>query len=986
MSGFATSTAPERASRHDRRGGSRFRAGLTAVAVALATVVALPAGVFAVDRSIPSFSAAVAEDFDTLASTTETTHTTLPAGWALAESGTGANGAYRGGTGSANSGDTYSFGATGSSERAFGTLRSGSVIPIIGASFSNDTGGTMTSLDISYIGEQWRAGVANRGAADRLDFQYSSDATSLITGTWTDVDALDFSSPQTSVPAAGALDGNAAANRTAVSSTITGLSIAAGATLWIRWLDFDIASSDDGLAIDDFSLTANGVAGDAAPEVLSTSPADGATGVPVDSEIAITFSEPVDVTGDWVTVECEVTGTRTDVQDESSDGTTFGFAYESDFAFNEECTVSIDAASVTDQDTDDPPDAMEADHIFSFTVIGDVCVDDPVATYEIQGDGDASPLQGDVVTTRGVVTGDFETFAALAGFYIQDPSGDGDTATSDGLFIFNGSRNDVDRGDLVAVTGEVVEFNGITELTDVTVTVCSIDQPIPTTSISLPEAENGDLEQNEGMHVSFAQELTISQNFFLGRYGQLTLSSDGRMYNPTNVYRPGTPEAIALAAENARRVIILDDGRTSQNPNPIPYIGEDGTNRAGDTITGLTGNVDYGLITSNSTTRDYRLQPTEPVVIDRENERTDEPEDVGGRIQVAAFNVLNYFDTIDRTGASCYPSGTRRDCRGADSEAEFTRQRDKIIAAVVAMDADIVGLMEIENDETGATEDLISGLNAESGAGTYDFIETGIIGGDAIKVALIYQPASVTPVGDFEILTTADDPRFLDDQNRPPLAQTFSENLSGRKLTVVVNHLKSKGSDCNHLDDPDTGDGQGNCNKTREAAAEAIVDWLDSDPTDSDDPDFMVIGDLNSYAREDPIVAFEDGGYVDLIREFIGSESYTYIFDGWSGNLDHMLGTESVVPQVTDVTEWHINTDEPSVIDYNTEFKTQDLYQPDAFRSSDHDPVIVGLDLTGGAYPIAKDECKDGGWRTFTDPTFRNQGQCVTWVHRERRG
>ncbi|MBA3435054.1 MAG: ExeM/NucH family extracellular endonuclease, partial [Chloroflexi bacterium] len=581
--------------------------------------------------------------------------------------------------------------------------------------------------------------------------------------------------------------------------------------------------------------------------------------------------------------------------------------------------------------------------------------------------------------------------SALAGFYIQDPVGDGSAATSDGLFIYNAAADDVAVGDVVGVTGEVVEFNGITELTDVSITVCSEDAAVPTTPISLPEDENGDLEQYEGMHVLFAQELTISQNFFLGRYGQLTLSSGGRMYNPTNLYRPGTPEAVAEADENARRVIILDDGRTSQNPNPIPYIGPGDTNRAGDTITGLTGNVDYGLITSNSTTRDYRIQPTAPVAIERENQRTAEPEDVGGRIQVAAFNVLNYFDTVDQAGASCYPSGTRSDCRGADSDLEFERQRDKIIAAITTMDADIVGLMEIENDASGdgtvdsAIEDLVSGLNEEAGAGTYDFIDTGIIGGDAIKVALIYQPGSVTPVGDYDTLTTAEDPRFLDDQNRPPLAQTFSENGTGQVLTVVVNHLKSKGSDCDDLGDPDVGDGQGNCNKTREAAAEAIVDWLATDPTDSDDPDFMIIGDLNSYAREDPIVAFEEGGYTNLNREFVGAEAYTYIFDGWSGNLDYALGSESVVDQVTDVTEWHINTDEPSVIDYNTEFKPQDLYQPDVFRSSDHDAVIVGLDLFR-SYPISKDECKDGGWRTFTDPSFRNQGQCIAWVNRQRGG
>ena len=730
--------------------------------------------------------------------------------------------------------------------------------------------------------------------------------------------------------------------------------------------------------------------GDAAPSVASTSPPDGATDVDRAANIEITFSEPVDVSGAWYSISCD---SGSYAATASGGPTTFTLDPEADFRAGENCTVTIDADGVTDRDG--TPDDMASDYVFSFTAGGvEACTPGGAGvtrTYEIQGAGDASPLVGQTVTSQGVVTGDFETFSALAGFYIQDPVGDGSAATSDGLFIYNAAADDVAVGDVVGVTGEVVEFNGITELTDVSITVCSEDVAVPTTPISLPEDENGDLEQYEGMHVTFAQELTISQNFFLGRYGQLTLSSGGRLYNPTNLFRPGTPEALAQADENARRVIILDDGRSSQNPNPIPYISGGDTNRAGDTIAGLTGNVDYGLITSDSTTRDYRIQPTAPVAIERENQRTAEPEDVGGRIQVAAFNVLNYFDTIDRAGASCYPSGTRSDCRGADSDLEFQRQRDKIIAAITTMDADIVGLMEIENDASGdgtvdsAIEDLVSGLNEEAGAGTYDFIDTGIIGGDAIKVALIYQPGSVTPVGDYDTLTTAEDPRFLDDQNRPPLAQTFSENGTGQVLTVVVNHLKSKGSDCDDLGDPDLGDGQGNCNLTREAAAEAIVDWLADDPTDSDDPDFMIIGDLNSYAREDPIVAFQEGGYTNLNREFVGAEAYTYIFDGWSGNLDYALGSESVVDQVTDVTEWHINTDEPSVIDYNTEFKPQDLYQPDVFRSSDHDAVIVGLDLFR-SYPISKDECKDGGWRTFTDPTFRNQGQCVTWVNRQRGG
>lgn len=207
-------------------------------------------------RSIIALGTPITEDFNTLA-TSGTTNTALPPGFALTESGGGArdNEQYAADTGSSNTGDTYSYGASGNSERAFGGLQSGTLIPLIGACFTNNTGSTITSLAVSYTGEQWRLGTADRGP-DRLDFQYSTDATSLTTGTWTDANALDFSGPVTT-GAIGARDGNAAANRTPVSSTITGLSIANGGMVFIRWVDLNVSGADDGLAVDDFSMTAN---------------------------------------------------------------------------------------------------------------------------------------------------------------------------------------------------------------------------------------------------------------------------------------------------------------------------------------------------------------------------------------------------------------------------------------------------------------------------------------------------------------------------------------------------------------------------------------------------------------------------------------------------------------------------------------------------------------------------------------------------------
>jgi len=271
------------------------------------------------------------------------------------------------------------------------------------------------------------------------------------------------------------------------------------------------------------------------------------------------------------------------------------------------------------------------------------------------------------------------------------------------------------------------------------------------------------------------------------------------------------------------------------------------------------------------------------------------------------------------------------------------------------MNADVVGLIEIENYPGDVpTADLVSGLNDMMGAGTYDFVATGAIGTDAIRQAFLYKPAAVSPVGAYAILDSSVDPRFLDDYNRPVLAQTFQDNTTGGIFTVAVNHLKSKGSDCNDIGDPDLGDGQGNCNLTRLAAAQALVDWLATDPTGSGDGDFLIIGDLNSYDKEDPIDALVAGGYTDLIYNFLGEDAYSYVFDGQLGYLDHALANLDLLDEVTGVTVWHINADEPDLIDYDMSFKqdAQDaIYAPDAYRSSDHDPVIVGLNVCDEVAP-----------------------------------
>jgi predicted extracellular nuclease len=426
----------------------------------------------------------------------------------------------------------------------------------------------------------------------------------------------------------------------------------------------------------------------------------------------------------------------------------------------------------------------------------------------------------------------------------------------------------------------------------------------------------------------------------------------------------------------------VDDATNAQNPDPIPFarggqpLSATNTLRGGDTVDGITGVLTYTWAGNAASGNAYRLRPIGALggtVPDFQptNPRPAAPEAVGGSLKVASFNVLNYFNTFGRTSCTFGVGGATAECRGADNAAEFERQAAKTVSAIVALDADVVGLIEIENDGYGpgsAIRDLVDRLNAVAGPGTYAVLDvdtaTGqanAAGTDAIKVGFIYRPASAMPVGTTAVLNTGAFGDFtlrngsVIGRNRPAVTQAFQDVAGGGRVVVSVNHLKSKGSSCADNaspvpSDPDTGDGQGNCNLTRTQAAKELVAWLAGDPTGTGDSDVLVIGDLNAYAKEDPVRAMTAAGYTDLIAEHIGERAYSYVFDGQWGYLDHALGSASLRPQVTGVTEWHINADEPPVLDYNTNFKTPnlvtELYAPDPYRSSDHDPVLIGLALT----------------------------------------
>ena len=604
--------------------------------------------------------------------------------------------------------------------------------------------------------------------------------------------------------------------------------------------------------------------------------------------------------------------------------------------------------------------------------------------YEVQGSGTASPLVGATVTVEGIVTGDFQdgdrdTSRNLRGFYVQDATGDGNAATSDGVFVFEGGNflTDVAVGDRVSVTGTVSEFFGETQISANAVSVLEAGSGnIAPVAVDLPVMDvvaNSDgelianLEQYEGMLVTFDDTLTVDEYFNYDRFGEIVLSAGDRPFQFTQTNDPSVAGYQTFLEELAARRITLDDGQSLQNPDPLafpaPGFSDDNNFRGGDTVTGLTGNVRFSRGSGGSGDEAYRIEYTVDPVFVTENPRPQSPEAVGGRLKVVSFNVLNYFTTLDTSGSS---TANGSDPRGADSAEEFARQTDKLVTAILGLDADVLGLVELENDflpgsSGNAIENLVDELNAITGAGTYDWVNPGqqfVDASDAISVGALYKTAAVQ-------IAAGTSPAILRDSNLPagfagetifdgpstnraPLAVSFEELSSGEIFTVAVNHFKSKGSIFDEPGNTDIGDGAGNNNAIRTQAAEALNAWLLSDPTNSGDPDYLLLGDLNAYANEDPLKALEAAGYTDLAEAFADGETpYSYLFDGQLGTLDYGLANESLFSQVTGATEWHINADEADALDYNLDFgRNPDLFDgSNPFRNSDHDPLIIGLDL-----------------------------------------
>lgn len=555
------------------------------------------------------------------------------------------------------------------------------------------------------------------------------------------------------------------------------------------------------------------------------------------------------------------------------------------------------------------------------------------AISAVQGGGAASPLAGQPVTVRGVVTLDAQT--GLGGFYLQDVAPDGDANTSEGLFVYTDKTpRTVKAGEVVQVSGTVKEFSGLTQLDTVTTLTSCGETTLPAAArVAFPLVKADALEAVEGMRVAVVTPMTVTDTFTLGRFGELGLSSGGRLFNPTNG-QGGSLES------NRLRTLRLDDLSSRQNPATIPYLTSadpaTATRRAGDTVTGLIGVMHFA-------NGNYKLQPTRAPVFQTTNPRPAAPKDVGGTLKVAGANVLNYFTTLGAAG------------RGATTPAEFERQKAKTVAALRGLNADVITLMEVENNGETALDNLVAALNAAAGKAEFASVKTGKVGTDAIRVAIIYRVERVNPIGAAQIDTA-------EVYSRPAVAQTFQQRDGGGVFTVVANHFKSKGS-C-----PTTGDvdqGQGCWNLLRVEQSRALLAFADK--LRAIDPDVLLMGDLNAYGEEDPIKTIEAGGFESLNKRIPAEDRYSYQFNGEFGYLDHALASSGLRGQVTGITEWHINADEPVILDYNTEFKatpdcksgtpagssctSPDLYAPTPYRSSDHDPVLVGLKLTQDATP-----------------------------------
>ncbi len=607
-----------------------------------------------------------------------------------------------------------------------------------------------------------------------------------------------------------------------------------------------------------------------------------------------------------------------------------------------------------------------------------------VSIEDIQGPGPTSPLVDQAVRTEGIVTADYPT-GGFDGFYLQTAGTGGDLdlaghTTSDAVFVYGAtSAAAVHVGEAVQVTGTVSEYHGLTELGAAVGGVVATDHPLAAVKpavLRVPTQE-AQRESLEGMLVAPEGPYAVTDNYATNQYGEVGLAiGDRPLQTPTNVVLPDDDVTTTGSAYdrkvawNAAHLITLDDGSSvnflgadANKDIPLPWLTRGNEVRVGAAASFVAPVIlDY----RNGA---WKLQPTQRLTGDDPQDapatfsstRRAAPADVHGDISIATFNVLNYFTTLgidvpgcspyrDRDGnpvtvAGCPGNGPR----GAWDAADLARQQAKIVHAINGLHADVVSLEEIENNRavSGGAEDrdvalatLVRALNADAGAGTWDYVRspsTLPADEDVIRTAFIYRSAAVRPVGASVIL---DDPAFAN--ARQPLAQAFQPAgaVPADRFVAIVNHFKSKGSGSGV--DADQGDGQGASNHSRVLQAQALLRFVKTMRARAATPKVFLTGDFNSYAREDPVRLIEAGGFTDLARTMTDKE--TYQFGGTVGSLDHVFATRQALRVVTGADVWNINAYESVAREYSRyNYNVTDLYDASPYRASDHDPIVVGV-------------------------------------------
>lgn len=608
-------------------------------------------------------------------------------------------------------------------------------------------------------------------------------------------------------------------------------------------------------------------------------------------------------------------------------------------------------------------------------------VEPGVATIaEIQGTAAASTMVGQTVTTNGFVTASFPT-GGFNGYYLQTAGTGGaiDPAThlaSDGIFVYSPTTvGSVTVGQYLEVTGVVDEYYGLTQLK---VTDAAAVKPLDAASVTAPTAAavafpstDEERERLEGMLIAPAGDYTVTDNYSTNRYGEIALTASATpLVTPTVLGKPGSAEFLAAQARATAEKVVLDDGATvdfskaENTGTALPYLSNTAPVRVGAAVA-FTAPVVFDFRNSN-----WKFQPTQQLTGDNtatvqpatfEDTRSTSPRGVGGDVSLATFNVLNYFATTgdSRTGCTFYTdrqggkttvnNSDAAGCgvRGAATAESLARQQAKIVSAINALDADVVSLEEIQNsasiglDRDVALETLTAALNAAAGEDTWKFVPSPAAvpaDEDVIRTAFIYKPATIETVGESRILL--DSPAF--DNAREPDAQAFKPKGADDAATflVIANHFKSKSTSASATgDNANTGQGAFTGDRTRQA--KALVAFAKSVSKDIGTSKVFLVGDFNSYDAEDPLDVLRDAGYISQDAK---TGEYTYSYEGAVGSLDHIFASPDADQSVTGADVWNINSVESIALEYSRyNANVTNFHVDDMFRSSDHDPVIVGI-------------------------------------------